>query len=149
MPFENSLWHRGIGIFNLSRCYSKKIKVPRFPLATFQFSVLLFQFLLFIIKLLVRLELPKLLFLWHYILVMYPFNLHHLLLLRSGDTKINPGPKKSSSLIFVTGISVIFFAHDFVNPNKAELFEGSFSWGMGRGVNLTLPHSFIFQEELI
>ena len=31
-----------------------------------------------------------------------------------------------------------------VNPNKAGLFEGSFSWGRGK-----FDSPFIFQEELI
>ena len=31
---------------------------------------------------------------------MYSFNLHHLLLLQSGDIEINPGPMKSSRLNF-------------------------------------------------
>ena len=37
--------------------------------------------------------------------------------------------------------------YEHFNPNKAELFEGSFSWGKGRGGQL--DPRFIFQEELI
>ena len=51
MPIENSLWHARIGIFNLNRTYIKKIKASRLPLTNCHFSVLLFQFLFFIIKL--------------------------------------------------------------------------------------------------
>ena len=58
----------------------------------------------------------------HYNLVMYSFNLHHLLLLQSGDTKINPGPMKSSRLNFchwnLNGIA----AHDFVKVPLIEAF---------------------------
>ena len=88
MPIENILWHARIGIFNLNR---KKKKVPRLPLINCHYSVLFFQFFLIIIKLFFRLKLPKLLILIHYILVMYYLNLHHLLLLQSGDIEINPG----------------------------------------------------------
>ena len=45
MLIKNSLWHARIGIFNLSRNYIKKIKVPRFPLINCRFSVLFVQFL--------------------------------------------------------------------------------------------------------
>ena len=96
MPIENSLWHARIGIFNLNRTYIKKVKVLRLPLTNCHFSVLFFQFLFFIIKLFFRLKLPKLLLLIHYVPAMYSFNLHHLLLLQSGDIEINPGPMKSS-----------------------------------------------------
>ena len=47
MPIENSLWHARIGIFNLSRTYIKKIKVPRFPLINCYFSVLFCRFSFF------------------------------------------------------------------------------------------------------
>ena len=99
-PIENSLWYAKIGIFNLNRTYIKKMKVPRLLLTNCHFSVLFFEFLFFIIKLFFCLKLPKLLLLIHYILVIYSFNLHHLLLLQSGDTKINSGPMKSSRLNF-------------------------------------------------
>ena len=41
-----------------------------------------------------------------------------------------------------------------LNPNKADLFEGSFSWGKGEGEGGSvgpplLPPVFKFQEELI
>ena len=100
MPIENSLWHARIGIFNLNRAYIQKIKVPRLTKTNCHFSVLFSQFLLLIIKLFFRLKLPKLLLLIYYILVMYSFNLHHLLLLQSGDTEINPDTMKSSGLNF-------------------------------------------------
>ena len=82
-----------------------------------------FQFLFFIIiKLFFRLKLPKLLLLIHYILVIYSFNLHHLLLLRSGDIEINPDPMKSSRLNFchwnLNGIAT----HDFVKVTLLEAF---------------------------
>ena len=52
---------------------------------------------------------------------MYSSNLHHLLLLQSGDIEINPGPMKSSRMNFshwnLNGIT----AHDFF---KAPLIEG-------------------------
>ena len=81
-----------------------------------------FSFFFFIIKLFFRLKLPKLLLLIHYILVIYSFNLHHLLLLRSGDTEINPDPMKSSRLNFchwnLNGIAT----HDFVKVTLLEAF---------------------------
>ena len=82
-----------------------KKKVPRLPLTNCHFSVLFFKFLFFIIKLSFRLNQPKPLLLIHYILVMYSFKLHHLLLLQSGDIEINPGPMKSST--FASGISIV------------------------------------------
>ena len=91
MPIEKSLWHTRIGT------YAKKIKVPRFPLIKCHLSVLFFPFLFFIIN---YFFVSKLLLLIHYIVVMYSFNLHHLLLLQSGDIEINPGPMKSSRLNF-------------------------------------------------
>ena len=122
MPIENSLWHARIGIFNLNRTYIKKIKASRLPLTNCHFSVLFFQFLFFIIKLFFCLKLPKLLLLICYILVMYSFNLHHLLLLQSGDIEIDQGPKKSSRLNFchwnINGIA----AHDFVKVTLIETF---------------------------
>ena len=90
MPIEKSLWHTRIGT------YTKKIKVPRFPLIKCHFSVLFFPFLF----LLLTIFSFQNLLLIHYIVVMYSFNLHHLLLLQSGDILINPGPMKSSRLNF-------------------------------------------------
>ena len=75
MPIEKSLWHTRIGTYN------KKIKVPRFPLIKCHFSVLFFPFLF----LLLTIFSFQNLLLIHYIVVMYSFNLHHLLLLQSGD----------------------------------------------------------------
>ena len=137
MPIENSLWHARYIIyiilyiiFNLNRIYIKNIKVPRLPLTNCHFSVLFFQFLFFIIKLFFRLKLSKLLLLIHYILVMYSFNLHHLLLLQSGDIEINPGPMKCSRLNFchwnLSGIA----AHDFVKVHLIEAFINPYSAGV-------------------
>ena len=116
MPIENSLWHEGIGIFNLNKTNINKIKVPRFILTNCHFSVLFFQFLFFITKL------PKFLLLIHCILVMYFFNLHHLLLLESGDIEISPGPTYSSRLNLrhwnFNGIT----AHNFVSIPLIEAF---------------------------
>ena len=98
MPIENSLWHARIGIINLNNCI-KKIKVPTLPLINCHFSVLFFKFFL-LLKYFFRLKLPKLLLLICYILVVYIFNLNHLLLLQSGDIEINPGAKKSSGMNF-------------------------------------------------
>lgn len=88
MVIENSFWYARIGIFNLSRVYSKKMQVPRFPLTNYYFNVLFFLFLSFIIKLFFCLKLQKLLFLLHYILIMYSFNLYQLLLLQSGYMQV-------------------------------------------------------------
>ena len=53
---------------------------------------------------------------------MQSFTFHHLLLLQSGDTEINPGPMKSSRLNFyhcnLNGIA----AHDFVKLTLIEAF---------------------------
>ena len=53
---------------------------------------------------------------------MYSFNLHHLLLLQSGDIEINQGPMKSSRLNFchwnLNGIST----HDFVKVPLIKAF---------------------------
>ena len=124
IPIENSLWHARMGIFKLNRTYSKKIKVPRFPLTNFHFSVLFFQFLFFIIKLFFRLKLPKLLLLIDYILVitLLIFNLHNLLLLQSGDIEINPGPMKSSRLNFCHWNFNGIATHDFVKVPLIEAF---------------------------
>ena len=55
-------------------------------------------------------------------LVMYFFNLHHLLLLQSGVIQISPDPTKSSRLNFyhwnLDGIA----AHDFVKVPLLEAF---------------------------
>ena len=122
MPIENSLWHGRIGIFNLNETYSKKVKVHRLALTNCHFRVLFFQFLVFIIKLFFRLKLPKLLLFLHYALVMYYFNLQHLLLLQSGDIETNPGPSKSSRLKLchwnLNGIAV----QDFVKVSLIEAF---------------------------
>ena len=48
IPIENSLWHPGIGIFNLNRTYIKKLKVARLPLilvyCSFSFLFLLLNY---------------------------------------------------------------------------------------------------------
>ena len=53
---------------------------------------------------------------------MYSFNLHHLLLLQSGDIEINPGPTESSRLNFchwnLNGIA----PRDFVKIPLIEAF---------------------------
>ena len=51
---------------------------------------------------------------------MYFFNLHHLLLLQSGDIEINPGPMKSSRLNFLPLESQWYRAHDFVKKPLTE-----------------------------
>ena len=53
---------------------------------------------------------------------MYSFNLHNLLLLQSGDTDINPGPKKSSRLTFYHWDLNGTEAHDFVKVSLMEAF---------------------------
>ena len=122
IPIENSLWYARIRIFNLNRTYIKKIKVPRLPVANCYFIIMFFQFLFFIIKLFFCLQLSNLLLLIHYILVMCSFILHHLLLLQSGDTEINPGPMKPSRLTFCHWNFNAIAPHDFVKVPLREAF---------------------------
>ena len=97
------------------------MKEHKFPLRNCHFSVVFFSFFFFY-QTIFPFKIAKPLLLLHYILIMYSFNLNHLLLLQSGDTETNPGPKKSSRLNFCHWNLSGIVAHDFVKVSLRETF---------------------------
>ena len=138
MPIDSNLFCARVGVYNFNmQSYKKELNIHIKPLSTTSLkkSFKLSLFMLIVFYLLVVFLNSSFIFIFKgasesitktnltlhdYMLTIRYFK--HLLLLLSGDTKINPGPKRSSNIRFCHWNLNGLVAHDFIKVTLVEAF---------------------------